>query len=218
MNGYFEAIAEQQTVITLAGQEVTVPRARLGLHLQLGRLANEFDNAPGSPEMAEAIRDYFGTLRLDIGGASAVETLTAYWVLRTANGWQWALAFMKETGKPKETPEPYDYPDRNWTWVVHKLASRYGWTRDYIFNLWPEEAAVYLQEIMISEHAESEERYRLSELAYKYDPSSKRSYYQPMAKPAWMLNYELPKPVRVLKAYLPFGVQTMDGQVKEYHH
>jgi hypothetical protein len=216
MNGFFETIAEQVVTVTLAGQEVTVSRARLGLHLRLGRLSDEFEEAPGSPEMAEAIRAYFEALGLDIAGASPVEILRAFAVLGEANRWQFALAFMKDQG-PRGEPEPYDYDGRNWAWVVHKLASRYGWTRDYIFSLYPEEAAVYLQEILISEHLESEERYRLSELAYQWDSATKTSRYVPYSKPGWMYSHELPKPVRVLRAILPFGVVDLEGKEIVYH-
>lgn len=216
MNGYFDTLVKQQVTIVLGGQPITIERARLGLHLQLGQLVDEFDNAPGSPEMALAIKGYFKLLEIDIGQASVVEILRAYQMLREVNRWQFILAFMKNTAIEKQ-PESYDYEGRNWAWVIHKLASRYGWTRDYIFNLWPEEAAIYLQEILISEHNEAEERYRLSELAYQYNEVTRKSHYVPYQKPSWMLNYELPKPVRVLKSHLPFGVQTLDGQSKIYH-
>lgn len=225
MNDYLDTLSASRVTITLAGREISVERARLGLHLRLGRLLDDFEEAPGSPEMAGAIRGYvvqavgvsaFEALGLEISQAHPVEVLRAFALLREANSWQLALAFMKDTG-PKKEPEPYDYPGRNWAWVVHKLASRYGWTRDYIFSLYPEEAAVYLQEILVSEHFEAEERYRLSELAYAYDSTTKKSHYVPYQKPGWMYSQELPKPVRVLRAYLPFGVQTLAGEPIIYH-
>jgi hypothetical protein len=216
MNGFFEALEAQSVTITLAGQEVTVSRARLGLHLRLGRLSDAFEAAPGSPEMTQAIQGYFEASGLDISQARPVEILRAFIALRALNRWQWLLAFMKDAG-PKGEPEPYDYEGRNWAWIVHKLASRYGWTREETFNLWPEEAAAYLQEILISEHAESEERYRLSELAYQYDKVTKTSRYVPYQKPGWMVSTELPKPVRILRAMLPFGVKNLDGQEVTYH-
>lgn len=217
MNGFFEALEEQTVTITLAGQEVTIPRARLGLHLRLGRLSDAFEDAPGPAEMAEAIQGYFEALGLDIGKVRPVEILRAFIELRALNGWQMSLAFMKDMGAPAQTPEPYDYPDRNWAWIIHKLASRYGWTREEIFNLYPEEAAVYLQEILISEHFEEEARYRLSELAYSYDTSTGRSHYRPMDKPPWMYSQELPKPVKILKSMLPFGVVDLEGKEVAYH-
>lgn len=217
MNGFLEAIREQTAIVTLGGKAVTVTRARLGLHLELNRAADEFDNAPGSPEMAAAIRRYFGLLGIETEGVRPVEVLSAYLTLRELNAWKWVLAFMKDTGREPGQPETYDYPDRNWTWVVHKIASRYGWTRDYIFSLYPEEAAAYLQEILISEHFEAEERYRLSELAYRFDKVTRTSQYVPFAKPGWMVNNELPKPVRMLRAMLPFGVKSLSGEEIIYH-
>jgi hypothetical protein len=217
MNGFFEAIRGQSTTLTLAGREVTIERARLGLHLELGQISDAFEAAPGSPEMTEAIQGYFEVLGVDISQAYPVEVLRAFGQLRALNAWQWQLAFMKDKG-PKGAPEPYDYEGRNWAWVVHKLASRYGWSRDEVFNLYPEEAAAYLQEILISETLEAEERYSLSELAYQYDSVSKRSNYVPYRKPGWMYSTELPKPVRVHKAALPYGVVSATGERIEYHH
>jgi hypothetical protein len=217
MNGYFDALSEQSVTITLNGRVIVAPRARLGLHLKLGRLSDAFEAAPGSPEMAEAIRGYFEALGLDISQAHPVEILRAFGELRAINSWQFILAFMKEQG-PKSQPEPYDYEGRNWAWFVHKLASRYGWGREEIFDLYPEEAAAYLQEILISEHAEAEERYSLSELAYQYDSTTKKSHYVPYRKPPWMYSTELPKPVKTLRAMLPFGVKNLAGESVEYHH
>lgn len=216
MNGFFEALAEQAITITLAGRVSIAQRARLGLHLRLGRLSDAFEAAPGSPEMIEAIQGYFEAAGLEIKDAHPVEILRAFAQLRALNRWQWALAFMKETGG-KGTPEPYDYDGRNWAWVVHKLASRYGWGRDEIFNLYPEEAAAYLQEILISETLEAEERYSLSELAYTFDKATGKSRYVPYRKPSWMYNQELPKPVRTLKAAMPYGVVDLAGNPVTYH-
>lgn len=218
MNGYLDAISDQWLTVTLAGQEITVSRARLGLHIRLDRLASEFENAPGSVELAEAVKGYFALLGLDIDRARPVEILVAFAQLRTFNGWQMSLAFMKADGKiDKPAPEPYEYEGRSWAWIVHKLALRYGWSRDEIWDLWPEEAGCYLQEILIAEHFEAEERYSLSELAYKYDKTSGKSFYQPMAKPAWMYSNELPKPVKILRSLLPFGVLDMEGKEVIYH-
>lgn len=216
MKGYLDTLEAQGVTVTLAEREVTVPRARLGLHLRLGQLSDDFEAAPGSPEMTEAIRGYFKALGLEVDQAHPVEILRAFARLREANGWQFVLAFMKAQG-PKGESEPYDYEGRNWAWIVHKLASRYSWTRDHIFSLYPEEAAVYLQEILISEHLEAEERYRLSELAYQFDPTTKRSRYIPYSKPGWMYSQELPKPVRILRSMLPFGVKDLSGNEVTYH-
>ena len=73
-------------------------------------------------------------------------------------------------------------------------------------ELWPEEAACYLQEILVSEANEAEERHSLSELAYHYDKASQTSRYVPLPRPAWMQSEPTkPRPVRMLRSMLPYG-------------
>lgn len=205
MNGYFGAISEQSVTIRLGGQNLTIPRANLGLHLRLARIVTDFEQAAGYAEIAQAIRRYFEVVGLDIDGAYPVEVLASFLILKQVNAWQFAFAFMQEPRAKDEAILTYDYPERNWAWTVHKLASRYGWTRHYVMSLYPEEVASYLQEILVSEASEAEERHSLSELAYHYDKVSKTSRYVPLSRPAWMLPKVEIKPVRTLRSMLPFG-------------
>lgn len=217
MNGYLDAIIEQSVSVQLAGQLVEIPRARLGMHIRLLQVVEAFEQAPGHSEIAESIRSYFGVLEVDISHAHPIEILAAFLTLKEFNGWQWSLAFMRESGKPQKDNIPYDYEGRNWAWIVHKLASRYGWTRDYVFSLYPEETACYLQEILLSEQVEAEERHSLSELAYQYDKVSQTSKYVPLPRPAWMLPEVDIKPVRMNRKMLPYGVLDLSGKVINYH-
>ena len=216
MNGYLDAISGQSITISLGGRDILLPRARLGLYLKLGRVLDDLEQAPGWAEKASAIRAYFDLLGVDIAGCHPVEILAALYQLKQFNNWQMTLAFMREPASKGEVLS-YDYPDRNWAWVVHKLASRYGWTRHYIMDLYPEEAACYLQEILVSELNEAEERHSLSELAYRYDSVSKRSHYQPLPKPGWMLPKVDIKPVKMLRSMMPYGVIDLGGNEKIYH-
>lgn len=216
MNGYLDAISDQFVTIRLGGRDITYPRARLGLHLKLARIVNDFDQAPGWSEMAAAIRRYFEALELDISAAHPVEILAAFLALKRANSWQWALAFMLEPGQGGEKLS-YDYPDRNWAWTVHKLASRYSWTQDYILSLYPEAAACYLQEILVSETHEAEERHSLSELAYRYNSTTRTSEYVPLPRPSWMVPQVEAKPVRIRRDFLPYGVFNLNDEPIEYH-
>lgn len=205
MRGYLDAVHPAQFRDVELGRVVRrVERARLGLHLQLARLAERFDGADGAKEMARAIGDYLSLIGLETDGATGTEVLVAYAEVRALNNWQWDLPFMREERGPMKPP-PYDYPDRNWAWWVHKLSSRYGWSRDEIFDLWPEEAACYLQEIFVSEIDESEARRSLSELAYRYDKGSKRSHFIPTPRPAWMVDSGPPKRYRIRRDMLPVG-------------
>lgn len=215
MNGYLDAVdPAQSALVRLGGVIQHVPRARLGLHLRLARLAERFDAVPG----AGLVREYLDACGIHNAPLSGVELLTAYVRLRALNLWQWDLPFMKQPGALDKKPLPYEYPDRVWSWWVHKLASRYGWTRDEIFNLWPEEAAAYMQEIFVAEYDEADERRSLTEMGYHYDKGSKKSRFVPLTRPAWMAGREEPKPHRVAKRWLPVGnLINLDDLAKRIH-
>lgn len=211
MDRYLDAVKEQG--VSLFGQ--WIPRARFGLHLQLARLHQEFEQAGGASETAYIIREYLTLCNLSLTGTRA---LYAFTCLLSLNSWQWELPFM--TG-PKEEHKPvaYEYKDRTWAYYVHRLASRYGWTRHYIYDeLYPEEVSCYLQEIFVSEFLEYEDIYRLSELAYSWDKNSKTSRYIPIPKPAWMDPPIEPPVIRIHKSFLPAGVVIRgDGSETTYH-
>jgi hypothetical protein len=221
MNGYLDAVHPGQGVaIILAGVPRQVARARLGLHLRLARLAERFDALPTEGSVADAglIREYLDACGLDQSEGTGVELLSAYVSLRAINLWQWDLPFMKQPGDPAKKPLPYEYQDRVWAWWVHRIASRYSWTRDEIFNLWPEEAAAYMQEIFVAEYDEADERRSLTEMGYHYDKASKKSRFIPLSRPAWMAGREEPKPRRVNKRWLPVGnLVNLDDLAKTLH-
>lgn len=201
---FLEAIDPAQfATVRLGGEDRRVKRARLGLHLQLSRLDDQFDKAMDAGELGGIVREYLRRCGLDASG-SASELLNAYVTLRGLNTWNWLLAWQREPHQAREVPA-YEYPGRVWAWWVHKLAWHYGWSRDAIFDLWPEEAAAYLQEIFIAEFDATEQRRSLSELSYKYDKQTQRSQFIPLAKPGWMVGREEPRRHRIHRRFVPVG-------------
>lgn len=187
-----------------------VPRAHLGLHLRLAALAGEVEQAltDKSPQLvADKIRDYLSLTGLSADDATGVQQLLAYISLLELNTIQFTFAFQYWQGDPDHKPPPYQYPGRAWAWWVHKLASRYGWTREYIFDhLWPEEAAAYIQEILVSEYDEADEARSMSKLGYHYDEKTQIAKFVPLPRPSWMKEKEKPQtPRRVRRDMLPIG-------------
>lgn len=211
MEGYLDAVDPGQYVdVVLAGVNWRIFRGRLGLHLRLSRLAQDFDAEPS----AGAICSYLEACGLPDEG-TGIERLAAYVALRLLNEWQWDLPWMKAPGDPEHKPPAYEYEDRTWAWWIHKLASRYGWTRDQVFDLWPEEAACYLQEIFVSEFDETDQQRSLSELAYKYDKAAQTSRFIPTPRPGWMAGMEAPERRRVPRRAIPVGnvISLDDGKL-----
>jgi len=219
VGGYLDAADDRQAgQISLAGQTIIVPRARLGLHLQLGRRAIEFDDAAQAGNVAgllAACARYLtaalqgdGTEVLLLSEATGPELLGAYAGLRRLNAWRANPAWLD----PKRNPitpgakPPYHYEGRFWATWVHEIASRYGWSREQIFQLWPEEAAYYLQEIQLSLYHEREDERALSKVSYRYNKSTKTSSFVPSPKAPWMVNPDKPEARPVNPKYLPVGL------------
>lgn len=192
-----------------------VARARLGLHLRLAKISDLINQElllENPAEAAHLISQYLEEAGLDAGQkvdysagqAGGVAQLGAYLKLAELNALRWLLPFQKWEGAPTAPRPAYDYPGREWAWHIHKLASRYGWTRPEIFDLWPEEAASYLQEIFVAEFAETDEARSLTEIGYRYDKVTKQSTFIPTPRPGWMLD-EKPKMRRIRKDMLPMG-------------
>ena len=204
MVDFLDAVEPDQG-LTVLGQRIA--RARLGQHLRLDKLSTSISealNADNAVEAARLMSAYFLEVALCVDGANGIERLTAYLDLVELNRLRWLLPFQEWEGPPA-SPLAYDYPNRTWAFWVHKLASRYGWSRDEIFDLWPEEAAGYLQEILVSEFEEADEARALSDLAYSYDKHTKKATFRPLPRPGWMVYEKKVKTVRIRRSMLPVG-------------
>ena len=183
--------------------EQWVPRARLGLHLRLAQIYERatFDDA----STGAVIVEYLTMTGLETEGLTGLQVLQAFLVLGELNRLKGLFAYQTWNGPDKTKAPPYTYPGRAWTLYIHKIASRYGWTRDDIFNLWPEEVGAYLQEILVAEYDEADERRSLTQIAYRYDEATKKSNFIPLARPSWMMDRPKEKKYRIRRDMLPVG-------------
>lgn len=197
-----------------------IPRARLGLHIRLSEIANRIDQAltrQNSSRVAMLMTGYFSMVGFDPAGLSGLDQIAAYTQIVNMNQLQWVAHFQTRSGNPDYKPPPWDYEGRQWIYWIHKLGSRYGWTRDEIFDLWPEEAAALIQEIFVSEVQEADDRRALSRFGYKEDKQAKVLRFQPLPRPGWMVPEVQTKPVKVLRSMLPYGIDTPDGEPTIVH-
>lgn len=119
--------------------------------------------------------------------------------------------------KMKDGEISWDYKGRNKFYLYHIFIKAYGWTVEYIRSLNPNHAMQLLQEILVDEQLEKEFSWSLSEIAYPYNKSTKKSEYKPMPRPIWM-QPEVPKVkiIRMPKSILPVGVVNDAGGMEEY--
>ena len=211
MDDFLAAVDGRQGVnIFIDNVAVRVARCRLLAHLQLSEIEIKIKAASQSVLVSALIIEYLSGAGLadeHIKKASTYEILDAFFSLRQLNAWQWILPWLANSGTDPNPPKPefYEYSGRRWAVWVHKLASRYGWSRDQIFSLWPEEAAAYIQEIMLSEYYEREDSRALSEVSYRYDKTTKMSNFIPTPAYSWMVDESNPAPVRTPIRLLPVG-------------
>jgi len=209
MDDFLAAVDSRQGInIIIGGQAVFVPRCRLLRHLQLSQIEVKIGENRHPVEISGQIIKYLslgGITNEQLKEASAYELLEAFFALRRLNAWQWLLPWLSKPNTTPSDPEVYEYEGRRWAVWVHRLASRYGWGLETIWGLYPEEAAAYIQEIMVSEYYEREDQRALSELSYKYDNSTRSSRFVPAPMFSWMIDESPPEPIRVLIRTLPVG-------------
>jgi hypothetical protein len=118
----------------------------------------------------------------------------------------------------ENNPIPWNYIGREWFFWLNLFTKEYKWTEEKIANLEIEEAFALFQEIMIDEQQRKEWEYSLSELAYKYDDSTKQSKFVPLARPSWML----PRTIKaegkrkIPRSSLPIGeITDISGMMKD---
>lgn len=146
------------------------------------------------------------------------DLITAYNAITELNKVQ-IIPLIKYPSQEENTP--WDYVGRKWFWWVNTLAKAYSWTISQIEDLDINDAISLLQEILVDQQMEREWQWSLSEIAYPYDSTAKKSSYKPLPKPAWM---EEEKPlvinqkVKFKKGMLPVGKIIGENDVERIVH
>jgi len=109
----------------------------------------------------------------------------------------------------KPTKDTFNINDSSWYSWSHTLATKYGWSLEYIADLDIDGAISLIQEILYAEQLEREWQWALSEKSVSYDPSTKKSKFKPLDRPDWLnvpKKVEEPKIVQIRSDMLPSGV------------
>ena len=116
--------------------------------------------------------------------------------------------------KEKFKDDPWTYEGRTWPLYSHLIAQAYGWTLKEISQLQVGSALSMIQEIMVDKQLEKEFQYGLSEIAYPYNKSTKKSVFKPLDRPYWMrptFNPQIDIPrFKIPVGMMPEGVVVMD--------
>jgi len=211
---YLEALEVPVAEVTLAGKVVICKKGSLQLHYRLRTIAVKLLDENSSVVLS-ACFEYITTATgiEDLSGVGVLEIAPALDALLDLNEgidelpWQ-TTKKVKVNGKeePKK-PESIDYANRSLAMIVHVIARTYGWSDEYIFDLQPEVAFAYVQEILIWDHERNEFIYSMTpDLAYNY----KTGKYKPYQTLPWRdISFEDPKELKKIlipRQFVPGGV------------
>lgn len=199
--------------VTLEGQPLECERGRLGVHLELGEILDLYQEgvmARSSEGVRRAITSYLevGT-KLNskvIESLSFVEAGEAFLQLQSFNQLRFFPPFLSGEDEPRPDREapPWDYKGRDLHVWIHTIASTYAWSREEILGLVPEEAVIYIQEIMLDDQFRREWEYSLSGQGMVYNKTTRTSRFRPLPRPRWMVKRE-PTIIRMPRSLLPVG-------------
>lgn len=132
--------------------------------------------------------------------------------LQTANANKVSVNFPILAVKPKDAnKQPWEYTGRTWFFWLNVFAKSYGWAETEIEMMDVDTAIGLYQEITLEKQMREEWEWGLSEMAYAYNPSTKKSHYKPLERPEWMRrtpeNFKPKKPMKTMirKDMLPQG-------------
>lgn len=118
--------------------------------------------------------------------------------------------------REKHEKMPWEYEGRTWYYWLHIFSKNYGWSENQIANLDIDTAIGLLQEILITRQEEHEWQWSMTEIAYPYNSSTKKSEFHELPRPDWMKKIvPKPKKMRIRADLFPQGLILGEGQNTE---
>lgn len=213
---------------SIDSQQYSVTRPKLWKWLSIENLRNKIIESAGkSDEFATGLFAYLSAL-LDIDDSTLenapwYEVLSGYYLAVIECYPSLDLSILLSGGKKEgKLPDPWEYDGRVKYGWVHMFAKNYGWSLEYVSELDVDDAFALIQEISLEDQFEKEWQWGMSEVAYEYDPTSKKSNLKKLPRPDWMMigNRHYQKKVdkekkpsfKVRTDFLPHGVIIYDGK------
>lgn len=200
--------------VNINGIEFYISRSGLKVWTNLGEIQKEMEIAVSTKQFTS----YYKLATQFIDTVSSLPQGTVDW---SAVPWFDFLEILSDTiilnsptkkfpileeKRKNEEKLPWEYDGRAWYFWLNIFAQNYGWSENQIEHLDIDDAIGLYQEIVINEQLQKEWEWGMSEVAYKYDKSSKTSKYQPLHRPIWMLPLAKPQQkIKIRKDMLPVG-------------
>lgn len=203
----------------LGDKEYTPTRYGLKKWLELDDIkAKILDAAENRDAFANGIIDYLSAALCiptsELEEFSWYEVIVAYAEINNANKLNYQFPLFKEP--PNKDKAPWEYDGRLWYKWAYALSKEFGWSLEYVAELDPDDGIALLQEILVNDQLEKEWQWGMSEIAYQYNETTKKSEFKEYPRPIWMQK-EVRKPptkAKIPASMLPVGIVRhfkMDG-------
>jgi hypothetical protein len=128
-----------------------------------------------------------------------------------------SIPLTKVKSKKQNKPDSWEYAGRNKVLWVNLLCRQYGWTVDYVRSLDVDIVFQLAQEILVDKQIEREFLWSMSEIAYPYNKSTKKSEFKELPRPEFMWQQATePKRFKIPTKLMPMGLVNDVGGMSEY--
>jgi len=201
--------------VSLGTEVFKLVRSGLRTWLTLEDTIAHISEAVGAKDIDGLVRSVcsYVSTALDIStevvdSAPAADVISALEVCLAENKIRIEFPILSSSKKKSDIEPSWEYDGRAWYFWVNLLSSAYGWNMEYIAQIDPEDAIGLFQEISFDKHMEKEWEWGLSDIAYPYNPTTKKQEFKEYPRPEWMRDNKItaaPKQIKIRKDFLPVG-------------
>jgi hypothetical protein len=192
-------------------KEISVTKFRLRKWLELEDNFSDFREAADSKDrekLTQSLYSYLSAaLNIDTTVLSELgwyEVCSAFLTLKNFNAPNDKYPILK--GTEKSSDQSWDYKGSTWYSWAHSIAGKYGWSIEYIADIDVDDAIALMQEILVDDQLTREWQWSMTEIAYPYNSSSKKSEFHPLDRPSWMQSkHPEIKITKIPKFLMPVG-------------
>jgi hypothetical protein len=202
-----------ENTVTIGGKTISVSRLRLRGWAELENLKGQMDEAISRRDFTDYFRLQVEFIEMALSPTDIVweevpwyEVVMAFNEVVKTNTVSRRFPILEGNGKESKK-QPWEYEGRSWYFWSNLFAKNYGWDLETIANMEVEDALGLYQELSIDDQFEKEWQYGLTEIAYPYNSSTKKSEFKPLERPKWMLPIAPKEPIKIKmrKDIMPMG-------------
>jgi len=188
------------------GESFKILKSRLKEWISLDEIQEQITKSPSADGIYAYLSKSTGREKDFWDKLSWIDSTQAYRTISRLNKVEIELPMLENRDVSPIKPIPWDYIGRGWYVWLNMFSKAYTWSAEYVAELEVEDAFGLFQELEVDRQLEREWEWQLTELAYPYNSSSKKSEFHPLPRPSWMKTKAgPPKASRIRRELMPVG-------------